>query len=224
MPATHEGFDRPTRYIDADHEMIRRLARDLTAGADTATERAVRLFYFVRDQIKYDPLAPMLTEEDYTASTILQRGFGYCVQKATLLTALARAAGLACRLHFADLHNHLVPDRLQELMGTDMFVYHGYVEFFLEGRWIKATPAFDRAMCEKHGFHPVEFDGQSHAVFYPTDRQGRKHIEYVRDRGFAADLPYRQIVTTLWETYGKDNPRVREMFGEAAKISDPASK
>ena len=28
-------------------------------------------------------------------------------------------------------------------MGTDLFVYHGYAELFLDGKWVKATPAFN---------------------------------------------------------------------------------
>lgn len=220
MFTNEESYTRPTRFIEADHEEIRRVAAEATAGAETAPEKAVRLFYFVRDRIKYNPLAPMLAEEDYRASVILQRGIGFCVQKAVLLAAMARAAGIASRLHFADLRNRLVPAQLRELMGTELFVYHGYVELYLGERWVKATPAFDREMCDKHGFRPVEFDGRHDAVFHPTALNGAEHIAYVRDRGCAADLPYRQIIEAFWETYGKDNPAVRLMFAESAAALD----
>ena len=119
----------------------------------------------MRDNIAYDPRVPFYLPEHYAASTILKNGRGYCVQKACLLYAVGRAAGIPSRLGFADIRNHGASPEIVEMMGCDIFAYHGYTEFFLNGRWIKATPAFNMAVFEKHNIAPVEFDGRNDAVF-----------------------------------------------------------
>ena len=66
-------------------------------------------------------------------------------------------------------------------------------ELHLGGRWVKATPAFNRELCDKVGIAPLEFDGERDSLFQPLDLEGRRHMEYVRDRGVFADLPLEQI-------------------------------
>ncbi|MDP8255316.1 MAG: transglutaminase family protein [Candidatus Alcyoniella australis] len=207
-----ELFLRPTPSVDSDSPLVRDKALELIQGVDSERERGVRLFYFARDAIRYNPFAPMFCAEEYAASATLQRGSGYCVQKAVLLAALCRAAKIPTRLCFADLLNHCVPGDLLELMGTNLFTYHGYCELYLEGRWVKATPAFDSAMCQRHGFRPVEFDGSCDAVFHSTTLDGRPHIEYVRDIGRYHDLPLNDLIQAFIETYGKANPDLMEQW------------
>jgi len=48
----------------------------LIEGFKTDREKAVALFYFVRDEIKHDPDAPGLLLENYKASVTLERGKG----------------------------------------------------------------------------------------------------------------------------------------------------
>jgi len=213
-------FLEPTLFIDADHESIRDAVAALEMSSDPLRARAVKMFGFVRDRIRYNPFSSMFNKGDYLASEILARGYGYCVQKAVLLAALSRCAGIPCRLCFADIRNFQVPGDLLEIMGTDIFTYHGYVAFYLDGDWVKATPAFDLAMCEKHGFVPVEFDGKSDAVLHPSDSQGNKHIEYVRDIGTYADLPFDDIVAAFKELYLKDNTGLSGFWENPDKI-DP---
>jgi hypothetical protein len=102
---------------------------------------------------------------------------------------------------FADVRNHLTTPRLRQLMGTDLFYYHGYTELYLDGKWVKATPAFDRGLCEKFGVRPLEFDGREDSLFHPFDVSGRRHMEYVRDRGPAADVPVADILETFTRFY-----------------------
>ena len=201
MPETFRSFLAPTPRIDSDHPSIRLLAINLTEGATNVCENAVRLFRFVRDAVRYNPYAPLMDEADYVASTILERGEGYCVQKAILLCALARAAEIPCRLKFADIRSHIVPAELARMMGTDLFTYHGYVEMALGNRWLAAVPAFDRATCERQGYRLVEFDGRSDAVLPATDLSGRPHFEYVREIGTYADVPYDEIIEAFRRVY-----------------------
>jgi len=119
-----------------------------------------------------------------------------------LLAALGRAAGIPTRLGFADVRNHKIPEHMREMMGTDLFVYHGYVEFHLDGQWVKATPAFDAEATRRAGILPVELDGSNDAMLHPVDPEGHPFIEYVRDRGSFTDLPMDDIARTLLEVYG----------------------
>lgn len=200
------NFLEPTRFIDSDHESIREVVADLDMAQDPLWKRAVKMFRFVRDQIRYNPYSSMFNREDYLASEILARSYGYCVQKAIVLAALSRCAGIPCKLCFADIRNFQVSGNLLEAMGTDIFTYHGYNAFYLDGRWIKATPAFDLEMCEKHGFIPVDFDGKSDAVLHPNDRKGNRHIEYIREIGDDADVPFDDIIAAFKELYLENNP------------------
>ena len=88
----------------------------------------------VRDAIRYDPYTATADDpQDYRASTVIVRRVGYCVPKAVVLTAAARSLGIPARLGFADVRNHLQSRRLAEVMGSDVFVFHGFSELYVQG-------------------------------------------------------------------------------------------
>ncbi|MCC6524938.1 MAG: transglutaminase domain-containing protein [Polyangiaceae bacterium] len=190
----------PGSYVDSDHPEIVAWAR-AHAGEGTALERAVRLFYAVRDGWRYDPYSMTLVPEDYKASRVLGRRKAFCVPKAVLLTAVVRAVGIPARLGFADVKNHLTSDKLREVMGTDVFAFHGYADVWLEGAWHKATPAFNRELCEHFHVRPLEWDGRSDALFHELSTDGRRHMEYLRDRGRHFDLPFDAMLAAFGEVY-----------------------
>jgi len=192
----------PGRYIDSDHPAVREFAAAHAKG-ESDLERAVSLYYAVRDGIRYNPFLDFTREEAFRASSCLERGEGFCVGKAALLAACARASGIPARVGFADVKNHLTTPRLAERMGTDLFVFHGYTELFLEGRWVKATPAFNLALCRRFRVKPLEFDGRQDSIFHPFDEENRRHMEYVRDRGVHADVPATAIQAAFREAYPK---------------------
>lgn len=123
------------------------------------------------------------------------------MQKAVALSALARAAGIPARLGFADVRNHLQTPRLRALMGTDLFVGHGYSVLCIDDAWVKASPAFHRELCERHGVPPLVFDGPSDALLHAFDGEGRAYMRYERDRGTYDDLPLEWLLTTYSQTY-----------------------
>ena len=192
---------RPTPFIDSDHPAVVAFAAEHARGA-SERERAVALVYAVRDGFRYDPYRIDLSPQGMKASTVLSKGYGWCVPKATLLAAACRAAGIPARLGFADVRNHLSTERMRETMKTDLFVWHGYTEIWIEGAWRKATPAFNLALCERFGLLPLEFDGLNDSVYHPFDRSGQRHMEYVHQRGSFDDLPLAQILKTFAEVYG----------------------
>ena len=140
----------PTDAIDSTHADVLAFVREHGRGS-TERERAVALTHAVRDVFRYDPYRIDLSPAGMRASSVLAQGYGWCVPKATLLTAVCRAAGLPARLGFADVRNHLSTERMRQTMQTDMFIWHGYTEIWLNGGWRKATPEFNMGLCEKFG-------------------------------------------------------------------------
>lgn len=190
------------RYVDSDAPVIIEFAQRICstqAGDDVA--KAIGLYYAVRDSIVYTPYFDFRSEDTYRASTCLTRGSGFCVAKAALLAAAARVAGIPARVGYADVRNHLCTPRLRALMGTDIFYYHSYAELFLHGKWVKATPAFDRGLCDRFGVRTLEFDGSEDSLMHPYNDRGRRHMEYLRDRGPQADVPVQDIIETFLREY-----------------------
>ena len=163
----------------------------------------VALYYAVRDGFRYSPYGVAERPEEFYASSVLQRPASrgaHCIDKANVLAACARAVGVHSRLHFANVRNHIGTDALEKQLGTDLLVFHGYVELFIEGRWVAATPAFNRGLCEKLGVAPLEFDGVHDSIFQPFDPEGARFMEYVHDYGSFDDLPY-DLMLSQWRTY-----------------------
>ncbi|MEA2109216.1 MAG: transglutaminase family protein [Pseudomonadota bacterium] len=191
-------------FIDCDHSLIQKTARQLTGSLAEAKIMAKTLFLFVRDEVRYNPYSFSTSREDYQAHSILSRGKGYCIQKAVLLAALCRAVSIPSRLRLANIRNYQVPAKLAEMMKTNIFYCHGYNEIQLDGRWLKATPTFDCFMCERLGINPVNFDGTKDAVFAARTLDGQPHIEYLKQWGPFSDLPFAEIMATFNDNYGKN--------------------
>jgi len=219
-PENFHIYLQPTKFIDSNSPLIIEFAWESAKGAATQIETAVKIFYAVRDQIRYDPYNIDVSPEQFRASVVLAKKSGFCIEKALLLSATARALGIPSRLGFTDVRNHLTTKRLRALMQTDLFVFHGYSELFLNEKWVKATPTFNSALCKRFGVHPIDFDGTSDSIFHEFDTEGKKHMEYVNDRGHFADLPYEKIMTTLRKYYPlyfkKDISASADTFAEEA--------
>ena len=192
---------KPTSFIDYDTSTIMEYAKRVVAGAKNEIEKGVRLYYAVRDEIRYDPYGIELTPEGFKASVVLQKQRGYCVAKAVLLAALARSVSIPSRIGLADVRNHLTTERLKSMMKTDLFRCHGFTELWLDGRWVKATPTFNLSLCERFGIKPLDFDGRNDALFHEFDGQGNRHMEYIRYYGSFIDLPYDIIVDSFTKYY-----------------------
>jgi len=176
----------------------------LTGGCSSDEEKAVKLFYFVRDSIPYNVYMISVFIEDFKASRILEWGKGYCVQKAVLLTALGRASGVPSRLIFAKIKNHRVPDHVFEKLRTNVFPRHGYNQFYLNERWVSAAATFDRTLCEKNGLPTVEFDGKKDAILPKKDLMGKTYIEYIEKFPPVDDLPFDWIAKRISKIVGPD--------------------
>lgn len=191
----------PGEYIDSENSSIVRFAEQAVEGVKGEKARAIALYLAVRDSVSYDPYVDFSDRETVRASSVLAAGRGYCIGKASLLSACARAVGIAARPGYADVRNHMTSKKLRDLVDSDIFRWHSYAELLVGGKWVKCTPAFDSALCERAGLAPLEFDGVSDSLFHPYDPQGRKHMEYLLERGTYDDVPFDTIMADFQRYY-----------------------
>ncbi|MCZ7653456.1 MAG: transglutaminase [Rhodocyclaceae bacterium] len=211
------------RFIDSGTESVRRFAQETVAGATTDIEKAVKLFYRIRDGWRYDPFTMSLDPEPYIASNVLKVKAAYCLPKAILLAAAARAAGI----HRGDRPlRRGEPPHHGEAEGDDgrQDAVHaprlcGAVS---RRKWVKAAPAFNIEMCEKFHVHPTEFDGTGNAIFQEYDMKDRRHMEYVRDHGCWSDFPFEKVMADFRAFYPAEAYKAfdpGELFEDGVRIS-----
>jgi len=209
------AFLTPSWFLDFDNPKVADFAAENSAGNDER-ERAVSLFYAVRDGIRYDPYSAVMIRDYFRASNVLARGKGFCVQKGVVLAAGLRSLGIPARLGYADVTNHLASPRLIELLGTSVFYWHSFVEVWLDGKWISCTPVFNVELCRKFNTLPLDWDGRSDSLLHPFDAAGQAHMEYLCYHGSFADLPYE----TLEACFVKEYAKCYEPGGEFAEGGD----
>lgn len=197
----------PTAIIDSNHKSIKDYATEVIRGTTDPVEVAVKLYLAVRDNIRYDPYSPFYLPEHYRASNVLKWGRSFCVPKTSLLCALGRACAIPSRVGFVTVRNHLATKQLIDFLGSDLFPYHGFVEFFLEGKWVKATPAFNSELCKRHKVPPLEFNGHQDSLFQAYNLENQKFMEYVEFLGIYADIPVDKIVKAWKKAYGENRVR-----------------
>ena len=164
-------YTDPAEYIDSDHPAVSDFARANVAANSGDREKASLLYKAVRDGIRHNPYVDMRTPETFRASSVLAAGTGYCVGKAALYAALCRVHGIAARVGFAHVRNHLTTEKLRQSMGSDLFTWHGFTEVHVDGAWRKATPTFNATLCAKVGVQPLDFDGHTDALLASVRRR-----------------------------------------------------
>jgi transglutaminase-like putative cysteine protease len=209
MPMTEPTL-AATALIDSDHPAVVEFARHHASG-ESDVARAVALYYAVRDGYRYDPYRIDLSPAGMRASAVLATGYGWCVPKAALLAAACRAARIPAKVGYADVRNHLSTERMREVMGTDIFYWHGFTEILLDGKWVKATPAFNVELCNRFGLLPLQFDGRSDSLYHPFDRRGQRHMEYIAQRGSFDDVPLARMVADFATLYPAWRPQLERL-------------
>lgn len=200
-----EIYLKPTKFFNFNKPIVKEKALEITKNCNSEKEKVKALFYWVRDEIKYNMrlFIPKVIN-NFKASNVIKKRQGFCVSKSILLSSLVRAIGIPARIHLVDLINHKISQKVIDLMGTNIFYYHGFSEVLLNNKWIKLTPSFDKETAIKQGFLPMcEFDGEHDAVFPPQDIDGNKFGEYIGDRGVHADIPLDEIEKLFEEKYYK---------------------
>ncbi len=192
-----EEYLQPTAFIDSTHPTVIDFANQFTTAAKTNSEKAVDLYYAVRDEVLYSPYHLVLNPAMISASLTLKRKSGYCIEKSLLLAAAGRALGIPSRLGFSIVRNHISTEKFRQQLRSDKFVFHGYNEFLLDGKWVKCTPAFNKSLCEKFNVPALDFDGKTDSVFQQFTADGQQYMEYLHEYGQFADFPYELFVSEL---------------------------
>ena len=204
-----------TEFFNFEHEAVQAFSEKLIKAKMSDIEKAVALYYGVRDGIRYNPYVFSPSKENFTAAHCLADGQSYCIPKAILLAALARLNGIPSRIGLADVKNHLSSPGLIEWLKSDVFAMHGYTEMYLNGQWVKATPAFDANLCEKMAVAPLEFNGLEDSIFHEHNGDGARHMEYIADHGQFSEVPYEFIVEYVAKAYPHLTAQYQERQGHS---------
>jgi transglutaminase-like putative cysteine protease len=199
-PAEMLSYLSENEFIDFGHQAIRHFTEKHILPQADAKTNALRLYYAVRDGFLYNPHKVSNRREDFVASKQVQQSEGHCIDKANILAACARAIGVPARLGFANVTNHIGTEKLEKILGTNVLVFHGYAELWIEGKWVKATPAFNESLCRKLKVAPLEFDGENDSVFQEYSQEGHKFMEYLHDYGTFHTLPF-ELMIAEWNKH-----------------------
>lgn len=193
----NELYLKPAEFVNSDSEEIKEFTFKAIGDSKDPLEQAVKLYYAVRDGFNYNPYNIDLRREAMKASVLLSKDNGYCIEKASLLAAGARVLEIPSRLGFAKVRNHIATEKLEEKLKSNILVFHGFTELFLNGKWVKATPAFNKTLCIKLNVEPLEFNGLEDSVFQSYSKEGGQFMEYLHDYGLFHDIPYELFISEL---------------------------
>ncbi len=189
----------PTNFLDYNSPVLNEFIRSIDR-ANSKKQQAIEVYYLVRDHFLYDPYHLDLRPEALIASNILERRRAWCVEKAIVMTACLRALDIPSRLGYGIVINHIGVDKLTSYLKRKEIVFHGYVEAFIDGSWVKSTPAFDKKVCRLSGVPPLEWDGENDAMFqaYKGDE---KFMEYIHFYGHFDDVPVELMNSEMKKYY-----------------------
>jgi len=190
-----------TYYFDYETDEIQKLIQEFKTNTLTQKEKAKQLYLKIRDYWRYNPYKISLSKQNYKASVIAKKPETHCIDKSILFIAGLRGLQIPARIHLAKVKNHIGIERIIEKFGTDEISPHGMVDVFLDGKWLKASPAFNIELCRKCNVAPLEFDGENDSIFQEFDNSGNKFMEYLEDYGSFKDVPMDFIIKNFKENY-----------------------
>jgi len=193
-----DEYLKPTWYLNYDNPLVRERVEKVVAGCGDVVARAKAIYEFVRDQIIYNPATDVDSFEVMRASYTLSLGEGFCVQKAVLLSAMWRAAGIPSKVGFQRIRSFRIPQVYLDLLG-DSIDNHGLSAFKVGDRWIRLDASLDRAMVERQGYRLVEFNSTRDELLHPTDIAGNPHFVILADYGDFQDVPHDRAVWLVQE-------------------------
>jgi transglutaminase-like putative cysteine protease len=197
------NYLKATYYFDFETEEIQNLIKDLKSPLLTSNEKVSKLYLKIRDNWRYNPYRISLDKNSYKASIIAKKSETHCIDKSILFIACLRGLKIPAKIHLAKVKNHIGIERIIEKFGTDEISPHGMVDVFVNGKWLKASPAFNIELCHKCNVAPLEFNGDKDSVFQQFDNSGNKFMEYLEDYGSFDDVPMDFIVKNFKENYPK---------------------
>lgn len=211
--------------LPAKDETIKTAVARLIAGAKTDEQKIEKIYYFVRDEIKFGWVYP----QEIPAEEVLKNRKGVCMQKTNLLVAMAREAGLKARFHFMYVHKNALEDFLPKYAykrWVDPFP-HTFPEIFLNGEWISMEATIDKELheiCLKKKINFGKYENIVKDVSIEFSADGIKgHQQYWHSEG--KDSFYGEDLSKFTVFMKKDIPWYKRMmqpliFRQADKIMD----
>ena len=165
-------------------------AEKIIKRAKSDEEKMERIFYFIRDEIRFDFINPFLSAEN-----VLKQRRGSCMNKALLLVAMAKSAGIPARLHFSIVTKEALRDLIPPFLykrWMSQFL-HAYAEINLKERWVPLDATFDNEL------HGILVKKELNFARYPEKRNisnkfspsgvvGAQMLCVVKDAGFSDDF------------------------------------
>lgn len=190
-PAPGAGL-AATPLLDFEHPALQQLRRVRQWDQLPTHERIGAVYDFVRNEILFG----YNQSDDLPASKVLADGFGQCNTKATLLMALLRASGLACRLHGFTIDKQLQKGAITGLAYrlAPRSILHSWVEVWFKGEWITLEGfILDQpylSALQRRFPGPRAFCGYGAATPNLSDPpvQWRGQSTYIQKEGINADL------------------------------------
>jgi transglutaminase-like putative cysteine protease len=196
----HSNLLSATEFLDYESPVVREFVNKALSdntGSLTNVGKACALYYAVRDGIHYEIYGADLCRGGMRASAIIQQGMGFCVHKSLVYAAVLRSVGIPSRMFYGDVRNHLASPQMEKLIGGNVFTFHSLTTVFLNGKWVKATPVFNKMLCKLYKIKPLEFDGLADSMYHPYDQEGRRHMEFLRTHGEFDDFPYNLVINGI---------------------------
>jgi hypothetical protein len=190
---------KSTIFLDFDSIEIQNYLKDIPQF-ESKRELAVFLYEKVRDGFLYDPYHLDLREKALKSSKIVSKNRAWCVEKSILLASCARYFKIPSRLGFAIVCNHIGVEKLISYLKKEEIVFHGYVELFLDEKWVKCTPAFDKRICRISNVSPLNWDGKNDSMFQEFEGEN-KFMEYKHFYGTFDDVPIKLMNDEMKKHY-----------------------
>lgn len=200
MNRAAQAYLNATELLPADNPDIQQWAEQAVDQQAEKLTQAVQLYYAVRDHWIYDPYHLDISRNGLQATNLLYKRRAWCVEKAAFYVACARSLNIPARPGYAIVVNHIGTERLAEILRREEIVFHGYADVYLEGQWVKCTPAFDKKICRLSGVQPLDFDGSSDSLFHPYEGD-QKFMEYVHDYGTFENIPVQKMNEEMKKYY-----------------------
>jgi len=201
LPQNFSPYLAADYFADWQDPKIIAFTKSIVKENSTPKEIAITLYHYIRDHFLYDPFQISFDKKHMRASEFVNKTSGHCIDKANLLIACARQQNIPARYRFANVKNHIGTEKLEVILKTDVLVFHGMAELFIDGIWIKLTPAFNKELCIKLNVDPLDFNGNNDAIFQEYNKSGDTFMEYLYDHGTFSALPLEEITKTFFKTY-----------------------
>ena len=132
--------------LSKNNETIKSVVTKLTVNEKTDEGKIKKIFYFVRDEIKFGWVYP----QDISEEEVLKNRKGVCMQKTKLLVAMAREAGLKARFHFMYVYKNALEDFIPNYAYKEWMdpFPHTFPEVFINGKWVSMDASFDKELHE----------------------------------------------------------------------------